>query len=251
MICVGLDPDISKIPTELRRQYGDEGSVLPFLKEVVSATVDVAGGYKIQKAFFDPLTGGKEILSGIVRFIRDCGKLTPIFLDCKIGDIDNTMRAYLDYMAGELKVDGIVVNPYMGTEVLEAFDAYPDCFPVVLVRTSNPGAFMVQDIQAFDGRPMWQHALDFTLANPKAIPVIACSAQLPDDIGEKLAGRAVFVAGYGAQGGTVAELNKIRSHGATIYVNSSRAILYPYDPGYSKWRVSIWQAARTMKEEIA
>lgn len=251
IICPGLDPDINKIPEVLVSKYGHEKSVLVFLKEIVDITSPLAAAYKIQKAFFDPLQNGSAYLQEIIEYIHTQSSDTPVYLDCKIGDIDNTMKVYLDYMLNVLKADGVVVNPYMGAEVLDAFRSFPNKTPIVLIRTSNPGAVVTQDLIIKDGRPYWEYILDWMLQNyPRAIPIIACSANLPNNVGVKLAKRTVFVAGFGSQGGTVSELSKIRQYGAQVLVNSSRALLYPYTSSDIDWKSKVSGAIEKMQEDI-
>ena len=49
LVCVGLDPDLQKMPLELNA----EENITPFLKEIVDITVPHACAFKIQKAFFE------------------------------------------------------------------------------------------------------------------------------------------------------------------------------------------------------
>jgi|SRR5271157_6577616 len=83
----------------------------------------------------------------------------------------------------------------MGDDVLKPFAQIPNKIGIVLVRTSNRGGCVVQDIQAFDGKPMWRHVLHLVVhrwnVTGNLIPVLStdCGAMngdirrdLPDDM---------------------------------------------------------------------
>lgn len=161
LACCGLDPDLTKIPDETTGSGTDR--VYQFLLGVIKVAAPNVCAFKAQKAFFDGLDGGHEVLAEIVRDIHRDHPGVPVFVDCKVGDIDNTMAAYADFLLGRVDADGILINPYMGDEVLEAFDNYPDKAVVVLARTSNPGAAVVQDALMADGRPLWQYVLQLVV----------------------------------------------------------------------------------------
>ncbi len=181
LACVGLDPDPKKMPKSIKSS-NESVRVGNFLSEVISITAQSVCCYKAQKAFFDGLTGGHELLKETIEIVHDQYPLLPVFVDCKIGDIDNTMDAYLDNLFGKLDADGIVVNPYMGDEVIHAISKYPDRAGIVLVKTSNPGGAIVQDALMQDGRPVWEYILDLVVNRWNTacnlIPVISSTAGL-------------------------------------------------------------------------
>ncbi|OGY93571.1 MAG: hypothetical protein A3J95_02795 [Candidatus Komeilibacteria bacterium RIFOXYC2_FULL_45_12] len=77
----------------IKKSGTDEEKVLKFLQGAVDATGTHVCAYKAQKAFFDLLPGGHDVLKEIVRYIHQTQPGAPIIIDCKIGDIDNTMAA--------------------------------------------------------------------------------------------------------------------------------------------------------------
>lgn len=256
LACVGLDPDPRKMP-ESADGRNEWVRVRDFLHEVIAITAQGVCCYKAQKAFFDGLTGGHELLKETIEIVHGEYPLLPVFVDCKIGDIDNTMDAYLDNLFGKLDADGIVVNPYMGDEVIHAISKYPDRAGIVLVKTSNPGSAIVQDALMQDGRPVWEYILDLVVnrwnTSGNLIPVISSTAGLdlariraliPDNM-------PILFAGFGAQGGSPSDLNKLlNSDGMGVFVNSSRGILYPYQPHASDWRSAIQKALAGMNEQL-
>ena len=166
LVCCGLDPDIQKIPTELKgNNEANSGVIIRFLREIIKLAAPHVCAFKIQKAFFDVLPDGHEALGSVIGYLHRNHPELPVFVDCKIGDIDNTMEAYLANMFKTLNADGVVVNPYMGDDVLAPFSKYPNQAAIVLVRTSNPGAHVVQDLILASGKPLWEEILAHAVLN--------------------------------------------------------------------------------------
>mgnify|MGYP001559595155 CR=1 FL=1 len=164
LLCCGLDPNLKAMPPEItERKITDEEKVLSFLRTVVNVTAPHVCAYKAQKAFFDVLAGGHEVLKELIGYIHTYHEGIPVIVDCKIGDIDNTMMAYIQNLFGELNADGVVVNPYMGDDVMIPFYEFTDKAIVVLVKTSNLSGSIVQDVVLHDGLPLWRHVLDLVV----------------------------------------------------------------------------------------
>ncbi|EKD33549.1 MAG: orotidine 5'-phosphate decarboxylase, partial [uncultured bacterium] len=183
LLCAGLDPDLRKLPPEVIEKSGtDEEKVLKFLQGAVDATGTHICAYKAQKAFFDLLPGGHDVLKEIVHYVHQTQPGAPIIIDCKIGDIDNTMAAYIENLFGSIQADGIVVNPYMGDDVVAPLSELSGKAIVVIVKTSNIAGGIVQDVQLQDGRPLWQYILDLVVnrwnKNGNMIPVLSSTAGL-------------------------------------------------------------------------
>lgn len=253
LVCVGLDPDPKKYPENVPANWGSgEGYALNFLQAVIDITVPFACAFKAQKAFFDCYNGGHDLLKKTIGYVHSHYPATPIFLDCKIGDTENTMDAYMANIFDNLEADGVVLNPYMGDEVMTAMAQYHDKAGIVLVKTSNPGAAIVQDYQG-----LWKHILDLVVDRwntaDNLIPVITSTAEIdlayvrtrvPDEM-------PILFAGYGAQGGNLTGVQRLlNSKGIGVFVNSSRGILYPYESSEVNWRQSIRSAVVSMADEI-
>ena len=58
LVCCGLDPDITRIPSEFSGP--PQQRIGTFLKTVVELTSAEVCAYKIQKAFFDVFDGGNS-----------------------------------------------------------------------------------------------------------------------------------------------------------------------------------------------
>lgn len=258
LLCCGLDPDLRRFPTKVFSQANtDEEKVLQFLRQVVDVTASHVCAYKVQKAFFDLLSGGHDVLEDIVSYIHQQYPGIPVIVDCKVGDIDNTMQAYLDNVFGSIGADGIVVNPYMGDDVIAPCKDFTDKLVVVLVKTSNLGGAMIQDTVLQDGRKLWEYLLELVTTqwndNQNMVPVISATAtldlakvrqQIPDEM-------PILFAGVGAQGGNYADLNKLlNSKKSGVFVNSSRGILYPAADPDVPWGEAIESAAVTLKATL-
>lgn len=257
LACVGLDPDLKKMPLEiLRRDISDEEKVLMFLEGVVDYTAQHVCAYKAQKAFFDKLSGGHQVLKELVAYIHVAHPEIPLIVDCKVGDIDNTMEAYMENLFGKLNADGIVVNPYMGDDVLLPLMKLRDKAIVVLVKTSNPAGSIVQDVVLESGKPLWRYMLELVInrwgRNQNMIPVLSATAGLdvaplrtiiPDEM-------PILLAGVGAQGGGCESLRGLlNSEGIGVFVNSSRAVLYP-PQSRQPWQKAIEEAAIELKDVL-
>ena len=71
VVCVGLDTDISYVPAYLQKEAGSaEEAVFRFNKEIIDATEDVAGCYKVQIAYYESLG-----LEGLRAYQRTLGYL--------------------------------------------------------------------------------------------------------------------------------------------------------------------------------
>ena len=66
------------------------------------------------------------------------------------------MSIYLQNIFDEIRADGLVVNPYMGDDVLKPFEVMEQA-GVILVKTSNPGRSFKTSV--FLGRPLWMYIL--------------------------------------------------------------------------------------------
>lgn len=256
---VGLDPDITKMPLEfLNSNQSDEEKVFSFLKEVIDITAPHSCCYKLQKAFYDQFDLGHELLRKTVEYIHEKHPGIPAFIDCKIGDTDNTMKAYMTLFFEDLKADAVVINPYMGDDVLEPFMQDPKKAAIVLIRTSNPNAKVVQELPLANGKKLWEEMLDLALSrwnknsnlivvlssNVDACDYAAIRSKIPQDT-------PILLAGIGLQGGDPAVMKQLlNDEGRGVFVNSSRGILYPYHQSDANWRDAVLNAVVELKNVL-
>lgn len=257
-LCCGIDPDPRRIPIQLNWPERRDAAVVEFANGIVDATAEYVCAYKIQRAYFDLLDEPKQALRSAIEHIKKTTDV-PIILDAKIGEIDNTMKAYLELCARDLKVDAIVVNPYMGVEVVEPFRASAHCGGVVLVRTSNAGAPLIQDLRLDSGLLLWEFVLKVVCeewdGGSDIVPILSSTTDLRRStaLAEIPSDTPVFVAGYGAQGGSLDLVRYLRKGaGRPIAVNSSREIIFPNagaEP-HLDWRSAIAGAAKDARDRI-
>lgn len=259
LICVGLDPDINKIPANIAQlKISNEEKIYIFLIEIVKITSPHASAYKLQKAFFDQFENGHALLQKIVSYIHKHHKDILVFIDCKIGDTDNTMKVYMENIFGNILADGVVINPYMGDDVMEPFILDPNKLGIVLIQTSNPSAKIIQEIKLHNGKKLWEEILNILITkwnkNKNLIPVLSSNTKyldyslirksIPQDM-------PIFLAGVGSQGGNLKTLKQLlNDNNRGVLVNSSRGILYPYDPKENNWRQAVLQSVLELKNEI-
>ncbi|MBS3137924.1 orotidine-5'-phosphate decarboxylase [Candidatus Woesearchaeota archaeon] len=160
IICVGLDPEIDKIPL-----HGEiEDVVFTFYRNILQAMIDENVKPAIVKpnyAFY--FQHGFEGLKALQRIVGFCHENDiPIILDAKVGDINKTAQAYAKGIFDWLKVDAVTVNAYMGRDVLEPF--FPYCREgkgvYGLLKTSNESSGELQDLELKDGKKVYLAAAD-------------------------------------------------------------------------------------------
>ncbi len=216
------------------------------------ALIDAAGpacvAVKPQLARFELLgASGREALGAVCEHARRAGLLT--IADGKRGDIDVSAAAYaralyagIDTPFGAvegLHVDMATVNPLMGSDALAPFIAAAResvSAVLVLVRTSNPGAADIEDLELADGAQVWERiaALVRTLGGDcvgeSGLSDVGAvvGATVPEHLARarELMPHAVFLLpGVGAQGGRVEDLAPAFAPGrAGGLISASRSI---------------------------
>ena len=262
-LCVGLDPRVGALPTALRDRPGADAA-RAFGRRVLELVAPFAGVVKPQAAFFELLgPAGMDVQADLLRRAKEMGFVT--ILDAKRGDIASTATAYADAAFGPVwDADALTVNPYLGRDAVEPFltaakKAARGVF--VLVRTSNPGAGLFQDLLC-DGKPLYRHVAA-EVANWNAPTRGACGlgdvgavvgATHPAELAELRAALPdvwLMVPGYGAQGGTAADVKAAyRADGLGAVVNSSRGVTFPFHPDDPDWEAKIVEAARKAQAEL-
>jgi orotidine-5'-phosphate decarboxylase len=159
-IVLGLDPDPQALwPGVHDTARGLRADASPAWRTAVAvhvhccAVIDAAGpacvAVKPQLACFERLGApGWEALGDVVEHARHRGLLT--IADGKRGDIAVSATAYAEALFERLRVDLATVNPLLGRDAVEPFVTVARAAGagvLVLVRTSNPGAADVQDLE--------------------------------------------------------------------------------------------------------
>ncbi len=159
-IVLGLDPDPHALwPGMHDAARGMRADASPAWRTAVAvhvhccAVIDAAGpacvAVKPQLACFERLGApGWEALGDVVEHARRRGLLT--IADGKRGDIAVSAHAYAQALFERLGADMATVNPLLGRDAVEPFVTVArakGAGVLVLVRTSNPGAADVQDLE--------------------------------------------------------------------------------------------------------
>lgn len=254
-IVLGLDPDPAALwPRAARAATAASGSpaeragrgVLEHCRLLIEATADACVAIKPQLACFERLGApGWSALAEVVELAHAAGLL--VIADGKRGDFPLTAQAYAQALAGStatvagevagLGADAFTANPLLGRDALEPLVA-SGAGVFVLVRTSNPGAADLQDLQLADGTPLWERLA--RLVDELGGGSGAGSSNGLSDVGavvgatrpeyleraRELMPRAIFLLpGVGAQGGRAEDLGAAFAPGrAAGLVTASRSI---------------------------
>lgn len=226
-LCVGIDPDIAKIPEYYHNQ---SNPIAAFSKDVIEATSHIATSYKLNFAFYEQYGKlGYEALEETIAFIPQ--NIITI-ADAKRGDIGNTSKAYAEAIFTQLNFDAITVSPYMGGDSVEPFLAYESKAVFVLALTSNEGSFDFQR-KIVDGKKLYETVIERCMEyEQKATLGFVVGATHPAELASIRASVPTvpfLIPGIGAQGGDAKETMDA-NNGGPAFFNVSRAILYPSTP---------------------
>lgn len=231
LVCVGLDPELDRLPGGLRsRPQG----IFEFNRAIVDATADLVCAYKPQIAHYAAVAA-EDQLQATLGYIRERAPKVPVILDAKRGDIGSTAAHYAREAFERYRADAVTVNPYLGRDAVEPFLAYADKGIIILCRTSNAGAGEFQDL-AVGERTLFQVVAERVARewNTRGNCLLVVGATYPEELADLRArtGELTFlVPGVGAQGGDVERAVKSgrRADGRGLVINSSRGILYASD----------------------
>ena len=266
-VLVGLDPRAEMLPPGLlpdcqaARPAEIAVAYERFCREVIDVVARLVAAVKPQAAFFEELgPPGMAALANIIRYAQSRGLL--VILDCKRNDIGSTAMAYARGMLGRESpwgADALTVSPYLGDDSLQPFvevAAEQMAGLFVLVKTSNPGGRMIQDLVA-DGKPIYRHVAEFVerLAamtegdNEYGAVGAVVGATYPQQLAELRAAMPhtwFLVPGFGSQGGTAGDVAAaFDPQGRGAIVNNSRGIIFAYSlrPYKDRFGASRWQEA--------
>ncbi|WP_395691630.1 orotidine-5'-phosphate decarboxylase [Nocardioides sp.] len=231
--CVGIDPHAG-----LLREWGlgdDVAGLERFALTTVEAVAPHAAVVKPQSAFYERFgSRGIAVLERVVAESRAAGAL--VLLDVKRGDIGSTSQAYADaYLdpASPLACDAVTVSPFLGFGSLDPFvdtARRHDAGLFVLALTSNKEGPEVQHARTDEGGTVAGRMLDhLRRLNADATPLGSFGAVVGATIGstdEDLAFNGpVLAPGFGAQGGTLADVRRLFGSAAAVLPSSSREVL--------------------------
>ena len=269
---VGLDPRFDSLPAPLKvgRDSGNPNDVAAafesFSKGVIDVVAPRVAAVKPQTAFFEQVgVPGMAALATTISYAREKGLL--VILDGKRNDIGSTAAAYADAYLGEesaWRADALTVSPYLGDDSLTPFTTVANARGAgifVLVKTSNPGGGLFQDIGDSAGQ-LYQHvarhveALNADRVRGSRFGSVGAvvGATYPEQLAElrSVMPHAWFlVPGYGAQGGSASDVaGAFDADGLGAIVNNSRGIIFAHAKddrfGDDRWQDAIDGATEDM-----
>lgn len=258
-IVVGLDPTLNFVPGFLLDKAVNEkgetleaaaDAIFEFNKKIVDAVYDLIPAVKPQIAMYEQFgIPGLMAFKKTLDYCHEKGLL--VIGDAKRGDIGSTSTAYAIGHIGKVKVgsteiapfdeDFLTINPYMGSDSVVPF--VEECKKYdkglfILVKTSNPSSGEFQDqkvgkkaVYELVGKKVdeWGAELIKNGYSDVGAVVGATYPEMGEVLREIMTKAYILVPGYGAQGGTAAELKPFfNKDGLGAIVNSSRGIIAAY-----------------------
>lgn len=279
---VGLDPRAESLPAGLLAsdRQTDPAAVAEafrvFCRGVIDVVAPLVPAVKPQAAFFEEVgPAGMVALADVIQYASSKGLL--VILDGKRNDIGTTATAYAKaYLgAGSLSpwgADALTVSPYLGDDSLDPFvevsiERQAGIF--VLVKTSNPGGKLFQDLVA-NQSPLYRHVAHYVeslSARTAAECGYGCTgavvgATYPEQLAELRAAMPhtwFLIPGFGAQGGTAKDCAAaFDTSGLGGIVNNSRGLIFAHSRkeykdrfGDAKWQGAVEAATRDMIAQLA
>lgn len=257
---VGLDPQPSMIPDcVLKPHIENDGQTLAamaaafleFNKAIIDKVYDLVPGVKIQIAMYEQLgAAGIRCYIDTAQYAKAKGLI--VIGDIKRSDIASTAACYSAAHIGRVQVgessfapfdsDFVTINPYLGEDSISPF--LKDCKDwdkglFLLVKTSNPGGGLFQNLMVDDsplyelvGAHVAKIGADFVGECGYSAIGAVVGATYPQELKrlrELMPQTFFLIPGYGAQGGSAADIaDAFDKDGIGAVVNSSRGILAAY-----------------------
>ena len=227
-LCIGLDVDLSKIPTFLLEK---EDPIFEFNKAIIDATHHLCVAYKPNTAFYEAYgIDGWKSLKKTIDYLNENHPEIFTIADAKRGDIGNTSTMYAKAFFEDLSFDSVTVAPYMGKDSVEPFLAFDKKHTILLALTSNEGAFDFQT-KNVEGHELYKEVLKTSTAwkNSENLMYVvgATKAEYLAEIRQIIPDSFLLVPGVGAQGGNLQDVCKYGMNDQVgLLINSSRGIIY-------------------------
>ncbi len=262
LLCVGLDPDRSKLPAAVRKE---RMPLFAFNREIINATAPWACAFKPQIACYAAV-GAEAELEQTIAYLRHEHPDIPVILDAKRGDVGVTAQRYAREAFERYRADAVTVNPYLGGDALAPFLEYvdedgADKGVFVLCRTSNPGSGDFQELPSggsggAGGLSLAHHVATRAVNewNGNGNVGLVVGATWPQEIAaiRALAGdMPLLIPGVGVQGGDLEAVleNGLRADGCGLLINVSRGIMYA-EAGAGDFAEAAGRAAESFCQRI-
>lgn len=232
-LCVGLDPDLTKMPKHLLEKYRtEEDAVFEFNRAIIDATAQYAVAYKPNLAFYECLgVDGWRAFERTVKYLQENYPDQFIIADAKRGDIGNTSKMYARCFFEQLNLDAVTVAPYMGEDSVSPFLGYEDKWVILLALTSNKGSQDFQMIEDKNGHCLYERVLRRAQrwGSPTNMMFVVGATQGKsfERVRQSAPRSFLLVPGVGAQGGSLEDVCRYGMiDECGLLVNSSRGIIY-------------------------
>ena len=227
-LCVGLDPDLEKIPKHLLET---EDPIFEFNKAIIDATLPYAIAYKPNVAFYESLgIYGWQALKKTIEYLP---KEVFTIADAKRGDIGNTSNKYAEAFFKKMSFDAITLSPYMGQDSVTPFLNHKDKWAILLASTSNVGALDFQElmIENSDGQKVYEKVIEISSqwgSDQNLMYVVgATRVDTLTHIRKLVPDHFLLIPGVGAQGGDLDLVCKYAMNASGgLLINSARSIIY-------------------------
>lgn len=256
---MGLDPKLDFIPEEVKAKAAQGAkndaeaignALFAFNRGLIDATCDIVAAVKPQLAYYEMYgTQGIRAFAETIAYAAEKGLV--VITDGKRNDIGTTAEAYSAAHLGPnaFVADALTVNGYLGSDGITPF--LKDCGAYgkgifVLVKTSNPSSGQLQDLLLADGRMVSEAMADLVnewgaglvgecgYSSVGAVVGATWPKQLAD-MRRRMPKAWILVPGYGAQGGTAADVAAaFDERGLGAVVNASRSLMCAYKS--DKWK---------------
>ncbi len=259
VLCVGLDPQLEKLPRFLvDRAIKENGKsrasarqvIVEFNRGIIDAVKDLVVAVKPQLAFYEEFgPEGIEAFEETCRYAKMQGLL--VIADGKRNDIGSTAEAYaraffepdLFGEKQETAVDALTVNAYLGVDGVRPFlnPCSKDKGIFILVRTSNPSSGDLQNRVTVDEQISIAELMGYFVESwggdllgeegysSVGAVVGATHPVEAERLREILPQNFFLVPGYGAQGATPADIAPcFNKDGLGALIVNARGILYAF-----------------------
>lgn len=253
-LCVGLDIDISKIPSEFLKF---QDPIYEFAKRIIDITSKYVIAYKPNLAFFESYgSNGFKSLEKIMKYLNSNYPEIFTIADAKRGDISNSSLMYSKAYFETLGFDSITLSPYMGKDSIEPFLVFKNKFAILLAITSNDGHKDFQ-LQKKNDSYLYEDVIKksqlYENSNRLMYVVGANHFTLLKNIRRIIPNSFLLIPGFGEQGGDLEKVSNLAiNDNVGLIVNSSRKILYSFSK-YETFDLEVEQSTKKVQlkmEEI-
>lgn len=261
-LCVGLDPQLSKLPAFLLKRVVQEHgetmeaaaeAFIAFNKGIIDAVKDLVPAVKPQLAYYEEFGHqGIRAFEETCAYAKQAGLL--VIADGKRNDIGSTAEAYaraffepnLFGKLQETSVDALTVNAYLGVDGISPFlkACGKDKGIFVLVRTSNPSSGDLQDRVTGDENmsiaelmghfvESWGSDCEGEEGYSSVGAVVGATHPVQAERLRAILPKNFFlVPGYGTQGGTAEDVAAcFNNDGLGALIVQARGIIYAFAEG--------------------